>query len=313
MSDPIRVIYIAGCPDSGSTLLSLLLGAHRQVTNVGEAVSLAKLFESAARQGRLCRCGAELLSCPLWRKVIQSLARSYGDSFAERLDPRHVDFSEANWRLFDAALSATGAQVICDSSKNIDRMNRLAASPKIHVHAVHLVRDGRAYACSVIRKGQSSFAHERDRRRELVRQVRAWSTVNRHARREVARLPNHHFVRYEDLVLDPQGVIGGLIAELGLEPDNVTETWTRRAQHLLGGNAVGRLQQKVIAPDVRFLSSIDALLWSQMSLRAWQGLWQFGYPLRKSQTQFWPHRLGRTYQPSDGAPHALPATTRQAS
>jgi len=66
-----KVVYIFSSPRSGSTLLSLILGNHRAVANIGEVSFIPKLLAL----GEPCTCLAPLNTCPQWASVFNRLRK----------------------------------------------------------------------------------------------------------------------------------------------------------------------------------------------------------------------------------------------
>ena len=51
-------------------------------------------------------------------------------------------------------------------------------------------------------------------------------------------------------MLNPAKVVGGLLAEIGLEPEDIGDSMPAAPQHLIGGNPVAEGGRKDIAPDL---------------------------------------------------------------
>jgi Sulfotransferase family len=91
---PADYILIASIWHSGSTLLTALLGAHRQMAAVGEMDRLSLQFarsDRADKPGR-CGCGRRPLDCPVWSAVAKAVKETY-----------HVDLvtHPYDWRVSD--------------------------------------------------------------------------------------------------------------------------------------------------------------------------------------------------------------------
>lgn len=87
-------IYIVSCGHSGSTLLEVLLGRHRQVAAAGEAAnfSLQCLRDESTKWPGKCSCGARPADCPVWSHVLARIEAEYGVNMRERpLDFRVSD------------------------------------------------------------------------------------------------------------------------------------------------------------------------------------------------------------------------------
>lgn len=72
-----RLVYIAGCGHSGSTLLDMLLGGHSQISNLGE-VHRYTLGLGRTSTPFLCTCGKSLQECEFWSRVTEAYADAHG-------------------------------------------------------------------------------------------------------------------------------------------------------------------------------------------------------------------------------------------
>ena len=61
-----EVIYIAGTPYTGSTLLSMLLNAHPQLVSIGEAEGPTRRTD---RGSYVCSCESPIAECAFWQRV----------------------------------------------------------------------------------------------------------------------------------------------------------------------------------------------------------------------------------------------------
>jgi len=189
----IRLVYILAASHSGSTLLSLLLGAHPDVCTVGEL----KISHLDDRERYLCSCGSRITECSFWTRVSTEMARK-GIDFDIRdaethfsdiqntycrklLAPLHRGrFLEAlrdmalwlspEWKkhlrrvqnrnllLMKTILEITGRKIIVDSSKIGQRLKYLLKNPELDIKVIRLVRDGRAVMLTYINPGQYADA-----------------------------------------------------------------------------------------------------------------------------------------------------------
>jgi hypothetical protein len=62
MIDKLTYIYLHSVEHSGSTLVACILGAHPDITTIGEFSSI-----NISKKG-LCSCGQQYNNCPLWKK-----------------------------------------------------------------------------------------------------------------------------------------------------------------------------------------------------------------------------------------------------
>lgn len=285
---PARVLYIAGAGRSGSTLLDLILGNHREIASVGE---LAKLPSHGWVRRDYCGCGEPGHLCPFWSEVrrrwlgpgegaaalaevleLQGLferARRWPRLLAEAGDPspellRYADLMAS---LYRAILAVSGRRVVVDSSKNPARAFALALSPGIDLRLLHLVRDPRGMAFSYAK----AFAE--DRRRGVqeaiapqppLKSALAWRLVNRLAARVRAVLPPARSaeLRYEDLVGDPVAELGrlGPLVGLDLAPlgRRVAAGEELAIQHPIAGSRLRMMGSFRLRPDVEWQSAMPA-------------------------------------------------------
>jgi hypothetical protein len=176
-----RLVYILAASHSGSTLLAMLLGAHRDVCTAGE-LKAASLGDVTTYR---CSCGTPIQACGFWTAVAaETAARGQPlDITDARTDVRGVPSPWARallrplhrgraaeaardvllhlspaWRrelprlqvrnaVLVAALQAvTGRSCVVDSSKSGMRLKYLLRNPALDVKVIRLVRDGRAVA-----------------------------------------------------------------------------------------------------------------------------------------------------------------------
>lgn len=181
-----KLIYIMGCANCGSTLLTTLLGRHSQVATVGEL----KLTAVPDDPDYACGCGERLADCEFWRQVGNRCAEAgqpfrfphpgfhfssettfqgklvgstIRGSFAERLRSLALDvypparafrerILQRNRVAIDAVCRIEGKPVFLDGSKDPARLRHFVESGEFDVRAIHLVRDGRAIVASYTKR-----------------------------------------------------------------------------------------------------------------------------------------------------------------
>jgi len=83
----MKAVYIMSSPRGGSTLLSLVLGRHSEITNLGEVSFIPKLLSL----NELCTCGEQLNKCACWLEVFDRLAEDTGVNMRVTPYKLHLD------------------------------------------------------------------------------------------------------------------------------------------------------------------------------------------------------------------------------
>ena len=158
----MKVLYIAGLPHSGTTLLARILGQVEGFFAAGELYALSERIEN----GDLCSCGAPLGECAFWGAALGS-GSSGGDALKRlRTERRWIrarmlpavalgrdrdrlrDYRSALAELYETIAAESGCHVIVDSSKSPTFAYIVDGVPGIELYIVHLVRDPRATSYS---------------------------------------------------------------------------------------------------------------------------------------------------------------------
>jgi hypothetical protein len=224
VADRVHVVYITSMSHSGSTLLDMLISSHPHVVSVGEIKAITKLDRP-----KRCTCGAPtVFECPFWTAVDQRLRQTAGIAVdrLELLSRDEPDFEKHNRAVFDAVRNETGASVIVDSSKSLDRLLALLECSSFDLTVIHLVRSPFGVGYSLVKKGGLLGP-------ESIR----WAQRNLLVRRLLE--PHRHLeVAYEQLVDHPSESMSRIMDLLGLgfEPEQLD--FAGRTRHNVSGNRV---------------------------------------------------------------------------
>ncbi|OAP39798.1 sulfotransferase [Sinorhizobium glycinis] len=244
-SQPVRIAYIAGYGRSGTTVLDIALGQHAGVLGAGEITALTR---HVWRHNEYCACGNPIRDCAFWSKVIQewseggdsNLVSEYG-ALQEKFEGLPVFLSVLSGmglgklfpayalhtkRLFDAMASCSGRQIIVDSSKLPGRALALAQIPGVDMRIIHVVRDGRGVAWSLLK------AYDRDVKSGLQKEIKPkpvfrtalrWNIVNLAVEYLSRKLGPQKVmrVRYEDFASNPAAAMQQIGAFLELDLSQV--------------------------------------------------------------------------------------------
>jgi len=132
----VAVLYVTGWCRSGSTVLGNVLAEMPGVFHAGELRFLWRNGVLGTGSNRRCGCGADLLDCPLWSRVLvagRPASRSLAGHAAAVVRWQAACRTRHTWRVrrepprngwpntlaatYRAIAAQTGAQLIVDSSK----------------------------------------------------------------------------------------------------------------------------------------------------------------------------------------------------
>jgi Sulfotransferase family len=251
------VVLVAATARSGTTLLGTLLDLHPQVAYLGE---LNRRQTWSVAMGR-CGCGAPYAECASWSTVLSMPSfdddPAPGDRWAstaeiDRLEAavrrpsmvlralvgrptadqrRYVAYLD---KLYRDLAADRGATVVVDTSKlNLVDLVLLRLLSTLPTRVVHLYRDPRGVVFSRLSGARERKGRGWNRRAFAVRlewpvvlaDTLRWDRSNVMVlllrRRLGAVIP----LTYEQLVGDSRGTTRHLVADLGLDPDDLADAW----------------------------------------------------------------------------------------
>lgn len=236
----MRPVFVGGCPRSGTTLLGALLGAHSRCLCVPEMqFNVNHLLDLDWDGERMT-----------WRRLGDLLEEKWdfrlwgipGDALygapegeppeADRI-PGYREAIESVVRRYAGETGAASPDVWIDHTPGNLRQGGELLARFPDAHLVHLVRDGRAVAASMVPLSWGPHT--------VVGAARSWSEwLSFGLAREAVRDDRVHRVHYEELVRRPTDVLGELCGRLGLDPEEGLGTRTEfrlpsysRRQHSL--------------------------------------------------------------------------------
>ncbi len=134
-----KVIYIAGLPHGGSTILDYTLSFHKDILGLGEVYGILKNkppnFEET---DNVCSCGSEISQCEFWGRYLNGESQG--------------DYGEKYKRVLGLA-GSLGKNVIVDSSKDLAHLTPLVELSKngnVDLRVVFLTRDVRGWTKSIV-------------------------------------------------------------------------------------------------------------------------------------------------------------------
>lgn len=305
VSNPVHVAYIAGYGRSGTTILNIALGQHSAVMGAGE---ITELTRHVWQENEYCSCGSQIRDCKFWSPVVQQWSNGLGPSFVSdygKLQHKFEglfglakiilgignkkqlnEYALHTKRLFDTIISHSHAQMIVDSSKLPGRAMALSAVPGIDLRVIHVVRDGRGVAWSLLRpykRDVKSGLQKEIRPKSVFRTALRWSIINIAAEVLSRNLAAQKFmrVRYEDFATNPAEILRQIGTFLNIDLSQagaaLQELQSISPGHQLAGNRLRMNASISLSKDESWRSQMPArqqvLFWR---LSSWL-LKRYGY------------------------------------
>jgi hypothetical protein len=243
----IKVVFIAGCGRSGTTLLGQLLGEFEGFVNVGEAARY--LFDRS--KDLPCGCGRSATDCTFWKDMFRAIPDELAHQGAKSLRIRNfpslffrtkgrkppAEYAEILSKLgetYRTIVRDTGKNVIIDSSKYPSTALLAGLIPEVELHVVHVVRSPHSVVASWTRKNGYLAQHPPGK------VVSWWWAYNVLSEALKSRARSYRLVRYEDFARTPGPILQQITADVTGSPLPMdflegTEA-TVHVQHSLAGN-----------------------------------------------------------------------------
>lgn len=239
-------VYILGSGRSGTTLLSVLLGAQPQMRARGELLHFPLYWLG----NRRCSCGKSVRECECWREAGNTLGGE--DEGAVQTRKRMMESAESHSRAVgyllgisaaspeylaaqEAVFAAlSGGQPVVDESKYVARALSLARLERERFRFIYLVRDCRGVL--------HSFGKNVQAPRSMLSAALYYFCVNAAAQLAVwTWLRGRSIkVRYEDLIGRPEQELARIGSFIGVDMGNVIARVRAKEPigvgHLVSGN-----------------------------------------------------------------------------
>jgi hypothetical protein len=246
-NNSLKVIFVAGCGRSGTTILAQLLGEFQGFVNVGEAGRY--LFDQTKKLP--CGCGNAVTDCAFWKDMFHAIPQELATEGARSLRIRnfpslylrskHGEVPQEYRSLLTAMREAyntiardTGCSVIVDSSKYPSTALLAGLIPEVEMHVVHVVRSPHNVVASWTKKNGYLAVHPRSK------VVAWWWAYNVLSETLKSRAKTYRLVRYEDFASRPGTVLQQIATDVMGRPLALPflsgNTATVHMQHSLAGN-----------------------------------------------------------------------------
>lgn len=251
-----RALLIAGFPNTGTTITSMILGQHPAAFAAGELAHFHDKRHFADHN--ICSCGGKAKDCAFWLDIRE----------------RYSADSKDDARLYDLIVKATGRDWVIDVAHDIGRVEAVTANRRLDLKVIHVVRQRQAVLNSRLRRlyGRGIISAYRPRRVQKI------VKVGRRHQQFLGRMASVRNrlggecleVDYDALCSDPGTWLARIGGFLGLDLDSVAGGLKASeplapVPHLLRGNGrLRRLESVVVRRDAAFereLSPVDNWLY----------------------------------------------------
>ncbi len=253
-----KVLFIAGCWRSGSTLLGDALGGLPGYAHTGE---MHHVWSRGLTMNWRCGCGDLFRDCRFWGPVMAPWMDESGARAAELERTRRRmmrEMTSVKWcegvcrewpdyidevrLLLQRVFEASDASAVIDSSKSFRQACMLLATGEVALYVVHLVRDPRTTVYSLVHRAKRHLDDPLGSAMVTLEPNHAidyWLESNRQTERLVD-LPGVEYlrVRYEDFVAKPGETLQRLSKFAGVSAEGLQRGGPPEivAGHSISGN-----------------------------------------------------------------------------
>jgi hypothetical protein len=197
----MKTVFLVGCPRSGTTWLQIILGSHPGIATVREThlfdrylADIYARYESEAQ-----KIGKDGLRILLGEDKLDRLCRHFADGV-----------------LGEIAATKPGCSVVLEKTASQIWSTQLMQRLYPEAYFLHIVRDPRAVAASMLAYARESWANEGEP--DVLTAAEAWLSAVTIGHRDLAVLGERRIeIRYEDLVAEPDATLAAILTPLGLD------------------------------------------------------------------------------------------------
>jgi hypothetical protein len=283
------LLFIVGCGRSGTSLLGSMMNAHPEVAITYEAEFIRRLALRRHRYELAGSFDADAFQAELvGSRSFPALDMSETEVHAV-LTPTPLDYAEAIRRLLAAYAHRRGKSFSGDKTPDGVLTMRLIADLFPEVRFLHIIRDGRAVALSLLQTEWGAKTIE-----DAAYYWRSRVRAGRRAGRAIGP-DRYREVRYEDLVSQPDNTLSQLCRFLGLEFDTAMLRYYEHpeTQQLSGlhpnlqgpPRPIRDWQQEMSRHEILFFEAIGGRLLEQLGYARLAGELPLGMRYRAARNQ----------------------------
>ena len=243
--DSSPFVFAVGCPRSGTTLLQRMLDAHPELTVTNDTHFVPRVLEkhvpevvAAAAGGTRVPLTAALVDAVTGYHRFRRLGVTVAEARALAVDCD--DYASFVSRLYAAVAGRAGKRLAGEKTPDFVRRLPLLLGLFPRSRVVHIVRDGRDTALSLLGwanadKGPGRLDYWRTDPTAVAALWWRWQVET--GQYDGARLPSslYYELRYEDLVAAPEAEAERLCAFLGLSPSAAMTQFHRGKERRAAG------------------------------------------------------------------------------
>jgi hypothetical protein len=202
MATAMKTVFLVGCPRSGTTWLQIILGSHPGIATVRETHLFDRYLSDiyARYENEAQKLGKDGLRILLGEDKLDRLCRGFADGV-----------------LAEIAATKPGCRVVLEKTASQIWSTQLMQRLYPEAYFLHIVRDPRAVAASMLAYARESWANEGEP--DVLTAAEAWLSAVTIGHVDLAALGEQHIeIRYEDLVAEPEATLAAILTPLGLDP-----------------------------------------------------------------------------------------------
>ena len=233
---------MVGVARSGTTLLRLMLDAHPELAIPPETHFFSRVVRACERSSAPHAEALEVITSHRRWPDFGIDAEDLRKRFASH---RRLSAGDAMREFYGAYIERHGKTRWGDKSTNYIRKMRPISKRLPEARFVHLIRDGRDVALSLV---AVHFGPE-----NVAEAAEKWSSEIARARRQAPSLPHYTEVRYEDLIADPEPVLRQICEATDLPWDDAMLDYQERAGERIAEivRDFGKEEAEAVPADVR--------------------------------------------------------------